>query len=155
MKTVLFALLLTVLTFSACEKGEKSEKESVQTTEVNVPPHLKANFDQMFKGVSLTEWEKTNIGDWKVKFINKGIKTKATYDNSGVLKELSEKISATDIPAHAKDNILKSYPGSKIEEVKRLTDANGTISYEIEINDKDLLFDFNGGFIKEITDEHD
>jgi len=40
------------------------------------------------------------------------------------------------------------YPGAKITEAGKVTDAQGKTRYEAEVKGKDLLFDEKGEFVK-------
>ena len=40
------------------------------------------------------------------------------------------------------------YNGAKIPEAGKVTDAQGKLSYEVEVHGKDIIFDQNGNFVK-------
>jgi hypothetical protein len=43
-----------------------------------------------------------------------------------------------------------NYANKKIKESAKITSAAGIITYEAEVEDKDLIFDGNGKFLKEV-----
>jgi hypothetical protein len=57
-------------------------------------------------------------------------------------------ISFMGIAALCLTTVKAHYPGAKISEAGKVTDANGKISYEAEVKGKDLVFDENGNFVK-------
>lgn len=73
-------------------------------------------------------------------------------DASGNIIETEIEISIDALPANAKTYVVKNYPGKKIKEATKITDAKDIITYEVEVNDKDLIFDNSGKFLKEVKD---
>ena len=49
--------------------------------------------------------------------------------------------------------VKKTYKEDEVKEASKITDANGTVTYEAEVKGKDLIFDSNGNFIKAIKDQ--
>jgi hypothetical protein len=52
------------------------------------------------------------------------------------------------LPAGVTNYVHSHYPGMKITEAGKVTDAEGKTRYEAEVKGKDMLFDENGNFIK-------
>jgi hypothetical protein len=44
--------------------------------------------------------------------------------------------------------VKKNFPGAKITEAGKVTDASGKTRYEAEVKGKDLVFDEAGNFLK-------
>lgn len=61
-------------------------------------------------------------------------------------------IPVADLPLGVVTYIKSHYPGSKITEAGKVTDAKGSISYEAEVKGKDLVFDQQGNFLRKETD---
>jgi len=57
-------------------------------------------------------------------------------------------IPVTSLPAAIPAYIRQHYPGARIAEAGKLTDAAGNTRYEAEVRGKDLLFDIAGNFLK-------
>jgi adenine C2-methylase RlmN of 23S rRNA A2503 and tRNA A37 len=74
------------------------------------------------------------------------------FDSNGKLIEKEEDIEITELPANAREYLSKNFPKSKIREVEKNTNAQGIITYEVEIKGKELIFDENGNFIEETKD---
>ncbi len=56
-------------------------------------------------------------------------------------------IPVNELPPPVLTYVKKHYH-SKITEAGRVTDAHGKITYEAEVNRKDIIFDEKGNFIK-------
>lgn len=79
--------------------------------------------------------------------MNKLAEMSAVYDSNGVCKETELSIPGTRLPVAVKAYILKNYNGNKIKEAAKITAADGTVTYEAEVNKQDLIFDATGKFL--------
>ena len=57
-------------------------------------------------------------------------------------------IPVSELPANVTAYVKSHYNGAKITEAGKVTDAKGKLSYEAEVNRKDVIFDENGNFVK-------
>jgi hypothetical protein len=48
--------------------------------------------------------------------------------------------------------IKTNYKDKKIRESAKITNSTGVVTYEAEVDDKDVIFDSNGKFLKEVKD---
>jgi hypothetical protein len=71
------------------------------------------------------------------------------YTPSGQFIEMVKAIPTKDLPKGVLTYAKEHYKTAKFGDVGRATDANGKISYEVEINGKDVIFDEKGNFVKE------
>ncbi len=86
-----------------------------------------------------------------------GFKVKETgysvlLNASGNVIETEVAIGINSLGSPIKEYVAKNYPGHKIKEAAKITDARGIVTYEAEVNGKDLIFDNAGNFLKEIID---
>ena len=138
MKTLILSTLLIVTTITGCKQKQ-------------IPPSPAiAEFNKMYPGAK-ADWSKEDDGTWEIEFSNNGVKTTVTFLSDGVLKEIEEKISYDLLPANAKvyleNNSLK-----KVEEIEKITSADKHLTYEVEVNENEILFDESGNFLKEIKE---
>jgi hypothetical protein len=70
------------------------------------------------------------------------------FTPAGQLVEMAVAIQVRELPSGVATYVKKNYPGVRITEAGRVTDATGKISYEAEVKGKDLVFDESGAFIK-------
>jgi hypothetical protein len=120
--------------------------------ESEVPQPVKESFKNTFKEAKDVKWEKEKNGDFEVEFEINKTEQSATFDATGRLLETELEIATSELPAEAKNYIIKTYPGSKIKKAEKITDAQGVITYEAEVSDLDVLFDSNGKFLKSVKD---
>lgn len=147
MKKVL-GLTAIMLAFSAVSFSQGNEGERQK---INVPSVVKkANMDKYpeSKTQKIT-WEKEK-GNYEANWGGKdGEANSVQYTPSGKFIEIVKAISIKDLPQGVVAYAKSHYKTSKFGDVGRATDANGTVTYEVEIHGKDVIFDENGNFIKE------
>lgn len=134
--------LLTVcaaVSFSASAQKIDAEK---------VPASVKQSFAKQFPGAT-AKWEKED-GNYEAGFKHQGHEMSALFDAKGVMTESEMEIKASELPAAVSDYIKTNHPGESIKEAAKITKANGEVNYEAEVKGKDLIFDANGNFIKEV-----
>jgi Skp family chaperone for outer membrane proteins len=136
----IMALIAIMFSAGAQQTGEKSTKS------VNVPAAVAAAFAKQYAGVT-PKWEKED-GDYEASFEQHDKETSVVYTAAGQLKETEVEIAVNELPAAATAYLAKNHPNAKVKEAAKITAANGVVTYEAEVKDKDLLFDVNGNFIK-------
>ncbi|MFT3827958.1 MAG: PepSY-like domain-containing protein [Chitinophagaceae bacterium] len=147
MKRNALLLLAAMITYVGATAQEKEKEEK----SIPAPAVAKAAFSKAFPGASKVKWEKEN-SDYEVNFTKDGKEMSAVYDSKGVLKETEVEITAAELPAAATEYIKQHYKGATVKEAAKITTASGTVTYEAEVNKKDVIFDANGKFIKEEKD---
>lgn len=145
-RNALLFITASMLTISAMAQ-EKEEKEK----SVPAPAAAKEAFVKAYPAASKVKWEKED-GNYEVNFVKDGKKMSAVYDSKGVLKETETAISVSELPAAATEYIKQHYKGAAVKEAAKITNAAGVVTYEAEVNKKDVIFDANGKFIKEAKD---
>lgn len=122
--------------------------------EADVPSAVRDAFKKAHNDAKEVKWEKEG-GNFEAEFEVGEVDQSVVYDASGKLIETEVEIKVDELPAGVKDYVAKNYKDAKIKEATKITDAKGTVTYEAEIKDKDLIFDSNGKFIKEEKDTHE
>jgi len=139
------AIMMALSATSFAQKNEGGHQK------INVPALVKkANLDKYPESkTQKVTWEKEN-GNYEANWGGKdGEANSVQYTQSGKFIEMVKEISTKDLPQGVLSYLKDHYKTSKFGDVGKVTDANGNISYEIEINSKDVVFDQNGNFIKE------
>lgn len=142
MKKIIGALVIVLSTAIALYAQEDKGKHATPTKEA------KAGFEKKFPGASATKWEMEGA-DYEVNFKQKGEKMSAVFASNGTLKETETEIPTTKLPATVTGYVRRHYAGQKIKEAARIVKADGTVSYEAEVGEKDVLFDASGKLLKE------
>lgn len=127
--------------------------QSCKGQEINVPANVKTAIKKAYPQVRQFTWEKENgnfEGNWKVK----GKDHSALFTPQAKFVGSETEINPSKLPAAAKGYVAKLDEG-KIKEASLNKDANGTITYEADIEDGTLLFDASGHFVKkEMSEEN-
>ena len=116
-----------------------------------VPAPVKASFAKMYPSVTVAKWEMED-GNYEVNYKMDGQNISATYQPDGTFLESETGIEIGQLPAAVLSYVKEHYAGKKIKEAAKITNANGAINWEAEVNGIDVLFDANSKFIKEAKD---
>lgn len=142
-KSIFIAAGLMISLAASAQKVKESE----------VPAIVKDAFNKAHKDAKDIKWEKEGA-NFEAEFETGDHEQSAVYDAAGRLVETELEISAEALPAAVKAYVAKNHRDAKIKEAAKITDAKGVVTYEAEIKGKDLIFDSNGKFIKEIADKN-
>ena len=171
------AIVTSMLILTACNNGNKDqadEKNESGATEIkkdtgsslsnttsaqeneggnahiNVPAVVK-NENMKRYPESKTQhitWE-TEKGNYEANWGGQdGEANSVTYTPSGTFVEIVKAIPVSQLPQSANNYIKQHYQTAQFGDVGKVLDAQGKISYEVEINGKDVIFDSNGSFVK-------
>lgn len=140
MKQIITSVIVaTVFTLTAC--GQKLDA-------AKVPAPVKESFAKQFPGAT-AKWEKED-SKYEAGFKYQGHEMSALFETNGTMTESEIEIKITELPAAVTNYIKSKYNDAKIKEAAIITTATGEKHFEAEIKGKDLIFDANGNFIKEI-----
>jgi alpha-amylase/alpha-mannosidase (GH57 family) len=118
--------------------------------ESQVPSAVRTAFDKKYPHTK-PGWDKEDA-NYEANFKQEGKAMSVVIDRSGTIVETETNIPVADLPKAIQEYMKKNYGGIKIEEAARIVKANGDINYEAEVHHKDIVFDANGKFIKEMND---
>lgn len=116
-----------------------------------IPATVKASFQSLYPNAKEVKWEKEN-DNYEVSFELNEVESSVLLDASGNVVETETEIELSQLPAGVLDYVKQNYKGQSAKEAAKITDAKGTVTYEVEIKGKDLIFDSNGKFLKETKD---
>jgi hypothetical protein len=116
----------------------------------NVPAAVKAAFTKNFPGITAEKWDKED-GNFEANFKQDGKTMSATFDANGGWLETETDIAITELPASITNYVKEHYKGATIKEAAILKTPKGDM-YEAEVKGKDVMFDMNGKFLKEVED---
>ena len=137
-KEILLFLCMLTISLTSCSQRLK---------EADVPGTVKLKLASMYPGIKSTKWDKEE-GKYEAAFKNNGVETSVLIDDAGMHVQTETDIKVSALPRGIKDYAEKHLSGKKITEASMITDANGVITYEVEIGDADYLFDAAGNFLK-------
>ncbi len=123
-------------------------QENVHHKHIKVPAVVKTALYHKYRDARRVTWEKEN-GNYEANWGGKsGEDNSVQFTPSGEFIEIVRAIRRNQLPEKIIVYVNKHYKGVKITEAGKVTNAVGKISYEIELNDKDVIFDEQGNFIK-------
>lgn len=142
MKKLIF-LLVAMAGVSFANAQKVSDKE--------VPTVVKSAVQKKYPNAKELKWEKEK-GNYEVGFELAKTDYSVLINASGNILETEVEISIDELPANVKAYVSKHYAGQKIKEAAKIADSKGIVTYEAEVNGKDLIFDKSGKFLKEVKD---
>lgn len=117
----------------------------------NVPAVVKTSFDKAYPGAN-AKWE-LEEGRYEASFIDRGVNTSVLLDSGGLLFATEVDIPQDQAPEKAISYVKQHRGGKTIKETTKITKADGTVNYEIEVGGDDLIFDAMGNFLNTSNEE--
>lgn len=115
------------------------------------PESAKAAFAKAYPNATKVKWEKED-GNFEVSFVLNGNELSAIYNAKGVLQESEHEMKVSELPAAVIAYMKEHYKGITVKGAAKITKTDGSINYEAAIKGKDVLFDANGKFLREVKD---
>lgn len=114
----------------------------------NVPAPVKSALLKKYPEAKDVQWEKEK-GNYEANWGGKSKEDNSVqFTPSGEFIEMVKAIPVSQLPAPVMSYVKAHYKGAKITEAGKVTDAKGKLSYEAEVNKKDIIFDEKGNFVK-------
>lgn len=117
----------------------------------NVPATVTAACMKAHPKATDVKWSKEGT-KFESEFTENGKTKSATFDDSGMLLENEKNVAIISLPAPIAKYVADNYKGKKIKEAAKMTDNKGVVTYEAEVNGKDLIFDAKGNYLKSVKD---
>lgn len=140
MKIIIALSTLIVVSLPACTRKVDLSK---------VPATVKESFSRQFPG-AVPVWEKED-GKYEAGFKQSGHEMSALFEANGMMTESEIEIPVAELSESIKTYMQAHYKGATIKGAAKITSVKGKIEYEAAIKGKDILFDTNGIFIKEVS----
>jgi hypothetical protein len=116
-----------------------------------VPEPVKTAFERSFKDAKDLEWQKSRH-NYVAVFRQEYDDLSVTLSASGEILTIKKTIKTQEIPRAAREHIAEHYQGIEVLKAAIIKYAGGNIVYEAGMKDRTLLFDKDGGFLREETD---
>lgn len=136
------AVTMVVLLFATLSFAQK-----IQATKV--PAKVKSTFQKMYPAAKEINWDKEGES-YEASFDLNKTDNSVLMDAQGHIIETEIEIELNQLPKGILDYVKTHYTGNHAKEGAKITNAKGTVTYEVEIKGMDLIFDSNGRFIKEL-----
>lgn len=115
-----------------------------------VPLAVRNSFAKMYPG-STAKWE-SEKGAFEAGFKQNGKDLSVLFTKEGTMTESEVDIKVSDLPATVAPFVKSHYKGASIKAAAIITKADGSTTYEAEVNKIDVIFDAQGNFVKEVKD---
>lgn len=114
-----------------------------------MPSIVRTNLLKNYPTAKNVVWEKEK-GNYEANWGGKSREDNSVqFTPSGGFVEYVKAIPVNQLPKAVSEYVKSHYIGAKITEAGKVTDAQRKISYEAEVNKKDIVFDEKGNFVKE------
>lgn len=140
----LFFLVLAATIFIGVQAQKCKAKD--------VPPPVIHAFQKEYPSAKKIYWGKDSI-NYMVAFHTGKAPVAVTYNAEGKRVITEMQMPVEDLPPVIVDYVQKNYPGEIFKNVVQVTDANGIVSYEVQVKDLALEFDAKGNFIESLKCE--
>ena len=137
-------IIFTVLTFlTACNQAHKNEP----------PGQIVSAFKKLHPNATIEKWN-DEPPIWEAKYKDGNERGAVSFDKDAMVTETELVIEESKLPNQQTipDYIKTHYTSEKIQRCERVTKADGTITYEIQITGKEIVFDKDGKYLSEEMD---
>ena len=123
--------------------------QKIKSTEVPAP--VTTAFAKQYTKATDVKWDKESE-NFEASFDLNKTDHSVLYNAQGKVLETEIEIEVKQLPTGVLEYVKSNYKGESVEEATKITDSNGVVTYEAEVDDKDLVFDSNGKFLKETAE---
>lgn len=143
MKKLLTSIICIVL-LAACNQAAKTRE---------VPTNISEAFIKLHPNATILKWNDEHP-IWEAKYQDSEEKGAISFNAKAEVTETELVISENLLPNASviPDYIKTHYPNEKIKGCEKITKADGTIIYEIQITGKEIVFDGSGKYLSEEKD---
>ena len=113
----------------------------------DVPVIVTDAFYHAYPTIKDVDWSKDG-NNYAVTYDENELDKSVTYDVSGTLIGIDEEILVSTLPASVMVYVTKNYNEDEVKEASKITDSQGTVTYETEMKGSNLYFDSEGNFLK-------
>lgn len=143
MKKLLVLIICSIFVLGVSATNQKYEK---------IPAAAKTGFAAKFPTAQKVKWSIEKPGEFEAEFTLNGVETSALLDAKGILLETETGIKESELPQAVKATLAKDFTGYKLDEIERVTDMKGTVTYEMEVakgkEKQEVTFDMAGMIVK-------
>jgi len=149
LNTTYMKMIFSTLTIALCcivgcsQPGDK----------VNVPEVVKTKFISMYPHVGTPRWEMED-GKYEATFKQDNMETSVILTPEGNVDQTETEMDIALLPQPIKDYVSSQPGGKKISSAAKIVNANGTITFETEVDKTDYLFDESGQFMSKEDQEN-
>lgn len=129
-----------------------AEAQSISKSEV--PDAVISRVKALYPDVNKIDWENVD-GLYEASFVVKKVETSLVISWDGTLVQTEKDIEVSAVPDNIMAYIKKHHPNSGISEASRIIDLTSKVTYEVEADDIEYVFDAFGVLLSQELDEDD
>jgi len=114
-----------------------------RAVKAGIPAAIQSSFSRMYPLAEKVKWDKED-GNYEASFTQGRVSNSVLLDRQGKVVETEVGIAFQELPLITRQYIATHFKNTKITETARITDSKGKVTYEAEINHKDVLFNDKG-----------
>jgi len=141
-KSILFLAILVIAISAKAQNLKESE----------VPASIKNSFTKLHPNAKVDKWEKEG-SNYEAEFTENKIESSVDFGPNGQFISSEVEINVSALPKAAADYCTKNMTGKKIKEASKITDKDGKVSFEAEVDGADYIFDANGTFVNKVVEK--
>ncbi len=158
MKLFLPLFLVGLLTLQSCSGGKtsstKADTSQPVTDAIQVPGLVISKFNSFFPSVTQVDWEMED-GNYEANFQENKNEKSVLFSPQGELISSETEVNTHSLPEAMNAYLDEKLKGKKIGTAVMVVTPGGSITYEIEVDEKDYIFDGAGKFLKIEEEEGD
>ena len=132
-----------------------SKSQSINTTDsLPVPEPVISKFNSLFPTAINVEWEAED-GGYEAAFQWAGVEKSILFSPEGEEISSETEINVNSLPESMTSYISSHFQGKKIDEAVMNVTRSGGITFEVEVEGNDYIFDGSGNFLKTEEPEPD
>lgn len=143
MKITVFVFCVSLPFLFGCKRTEST---------ISVPDTISKKFNSLYPNATDLTWEMED-SLFEASFMLDTVNTSITFSPDGTPVDLESAIPISSLPPAITDYTAQQLAGKRIKGATMITHADGTVSYEIDVENTDYLFDGTGQFIKSEAEE--
>ena len=136
MKAILFLTCVLLSTATGCTSEPKAD----------TPEAVITKFNSLYSNTSNVTWEKEDTL-YEATFTVDTIEKSVAFYPSGEVHVMETEIRPDQVPQSVKDYVANQLGGKPVTGATLIVFVDGTTQYEVEVENKDYLFDTIGQFV--------
>ena len=119
-----------------------------------IPDAVKTKFAALYPTAKVTEWESLD-GFYEASFEENDLEVSVVLSRDGRVVQTETEIALTLLPAGVNDYFKAKANGNEISEASKIVRADGQVTFEVEVNNVDYLFDDMGHYLSQQSEDDD
>ena len=132
-RSVIIVVVLVLSTIAFAQKVKATK----------VPEIVTKSLMTKYPNAKNIKWDKEE-NNYEASFENNKTENSVLFNLNGKIIETEVEISTAQLPKSILSYLSKNYKDQKVKEAAKIISKKGIVTYEAEINGKDLIFDENG-----------